>query len=102
MDIRHTLPNIKYLLYICSAGNSELPARKAGGVRGLLSGRDTPIPSRRNSDADVQGDTVRKALENGSNGVMKTGLVGSGASFPRVADRNHGLRTSGLRENVVS
>ncbi|KAF1849215.1 UV radiation resistance-associated gene protein [Cucurbitaria berberidis CBS 394.84] len=36
MDIRHTLPNLKYLLYIATAGKGELPARKAGGIRGLL------------------------------------------------------------------
>ncbi|TVY33687.1 UV radiation resistance associated protein, partial [Lachnellula occidentalis] len=36
LDIRQTLPNLKYLLYVCSAGTSELPARKAGGVKGLL------------------------------------------------------------------
>ncbi|KAI1004235.1 hypothetical protein K3495_g3976 [Podosphaera aphanis] len=38
LDIRQTLPNLKYLLYVCSAGNSELPVRKAGGIKGLLSG----------------------------------------------------------------
>jgi len=36
LDIRHTLPNLKYLLYIASAGKGELPARKAGGIKGLL------------------------------------------------------------------
>lgn len=53
IDIRQTLPNMKYLLYILTAGTRELPLRKAGGViRGLLgSGRtDTPSDgSRRNS-----------------------------------------------------
>lgn len=38
MDIRHTLPNLKYLLYVCSAGSDELPERKKGGVRGLRVG----------------------------------------------------------------
>ena len=38
MDIRQTLPNLKYLLYICTAGKGELPARKAGGIRALLKG----------------------------------------------------------------
>lgn len=38
VDIRHTLPNLKYLLYVCSAGTEELPERKRGGVRGLWSG----------------------------------------------------------------
>ena len=38
LDIRHTLPNLKYLLYVATAGEGELPARKAGGVRGLMKG----------------------------------------------------------------
>jgi hypothetical protein len=36
LDIRQTLPNLKYLLYVATAGEGELPARKAGGVRGLV------------------------------------------------------------------
>ncbi|KAK4154684.1 UV radiation resistance protein and autophagy-related subunit 14-domain-containing protein [Chaetomidium leptoderma] len=39
VDIRHTLPNLKYLLYVCSAGSEEVPGRKRGGVRGLWAGR---------------------------------------------------------------
>ncbi|AEO69848.1 bc45f02b-37b3-40d3-b2ac-ed02082c5d8f [Thermothielavioides terrestris] len=39
VDIRHTLPNLKYLLYVCSAGSEEMPERKRGGVRGLWAGR---------------------------------------------------------------
>ena len=37
LDLRHTLPNLKYLLYVLTAtGRGELlPERKAGGVRGL-------------------------------------------------------------------
>jgi hypothetical protein len=38
VDIRHTLPNLKYLLYVATAGEGELPARKAGGIRGLMRG----------------------------------------------------------------
>ncbi len=36
LDIRQTLPNLKYVLFVATAGQGELPARKAGGVRGLL------------------------------------------------------------------
>lgn len=36
LDIRQTLPNLKYLLYVATAGEGDLPARKAGGVRGLM------------------------------------------------------------------
>lgn len=36
LDVRQTLANLKYLLYVATAGEGELPARKAGGVRGLM------------------------------------------------------------------
>jgi len=36
LDIRQTLPNLKYALFVATAGSGELPARKAGGIRGLL------------------------------------------------------------------
>jgi hypothetical protein len=36
LDMRQTLPNLKYLLYVATAGKGELPARKAGGIKGLL------------------------------------------------------------------
>jgi UV radiation resistance-associated gene protein len=67
LDIRHTLPNLKYLLYVLTAGTSELPSRKAGGVRGLLWGQlATPTQSRRNSeDSITSGEPVqsRKPFE---------------------------------------
>lgn len=47
LDIRHTLPNLKYLLYIATAGKGELPARKAGGIKGLL--RHDGLMSRKGS-----------------------------------------------------
>ena len=50
LDIRHTLPNLKYLLYILTAGKGELPARRAGGVKGLIIGKASPSLSRRGSD----------------------------------------------------
>ncbi|KAL4802119.1 UV radiation resistance protein and autophagy-related subunit 14-domain-containing protein [Aspergillus unguis] len=59
LDIRHTLPNLKYLLYVLTARSSEIPARKAGGVRGLFPGRLTPTISRRNSEDSVAyGETI--------------------------------------------
>lgn len=109
MDIRQTLPNLKYLLYVCSAGSSELPARKAGGIRGLLTGKGMEIGSRRGSSdsgADiVRSDAVRMALENG--GVEGKGKLGAAnphtnaVSLPFKGDYVHSLRTRGLRENVV-
>jgi hypothetical protein len=66
LDIRHTLPNLKYLLYVLTAGTSEIPARKAGGVRALISGKMTPNLSRRGSvESAASGELVqpRKAWE---------------------------------------
>ncbi|PGH27655.1 hypothetical protein AJ80_00669 [Polytolypa hystricis UAMH7299] len=68
LDIRHTLPNLKYLLYFLTAGTGELPARKAGGVRGLLGDGITSSLSRRGSEdstmsgADAVG--LRRMQEN--------------------------------------
>ena len=53
LDIRHTLPNLKYLLYVLTAGKGELPARRAGGVKGLIAGKASPSLSRRGSDDSV-------------------------------------------------
>lgn len=39
VDIRHTLPNLKYLLYVATAGKDELPERKKGGIMGVWHGR---------------------------------------------------------------
>lgn len=43
LDIRHTLPNLKYLLYVATAGEGDLPSRKAGGVRGLMKDARDPM-----------------------------------------------------------
>lgn len=48
LDIRQTLPNLKYLLYVATSGEGELPARKAGGIRGLI----RPQNMRRMGSAD--------------------------------------------------
>lgn len=53
LDIRQTLPNLKYVLFVATAGTGDLPARRAGGVRALLMGgrgeSSTPDSSRRSS-----------------------------------------------------
>ncbi|KAL6892584.1 hypothetical protein HDV57DRAFT_482409 [Trichoderma longibrachiatum] len=99
VDIRHTLPNLKYLLYVCSAGTEEVPARKRGGVRGLwasrLKGRVSGVPSlvdgesssaacsRRGSmDSEMAGqqaDVLRNALAK-SNSSVHGSLNGNGNS----------------------
>lgn len=69
LDIRHTLPNLKYLLFVLTAGSGELPARKAGGIRGLLGGRMTPTVSRRSSEDSVQGQrAILKPPQRDGNG----------------------------------
>jgi hypothetical protein len=47
VDVRHTLPNLKYLLYVATAGKGELPRRKEGGIKGLL--RQDGVMSRKGS-----------------------------------------------------
>lgn len=63
LDIRQTLPNLKYLLYIATAGEGDLPARKAGGVRGLMR---VPVMERVGStDSFSSGMSGNTLLENG-------------------------------------
>jgi hypothetical protein len=111
MDIRQTLPNLKYVLYVCSAGNTDLPARKAGGVRGLITGREIEIGSRRGSaDSGIvgaQSEAVRKALENGSaearGGKLDAGKGYNDSNLVKLPFRDvnvQSLRTRGLRENI--
>ncbi len=128
VDIRHTLPNLKYLLYVCSAGNDDIPERKRGGFRGLQAGRirstligdgDTSSfgGSRRGSaDSDAlskQREELRKAISRDNENRDTEDLVGS--TLPSVHMATHvpvslpfddeetrlTLRTKGLRENVV-
>ncbi|KAJ8066431.1 hypothetical protein OCU04_005492 [Sclerotinia nivalis] len=123
LDIRQTVPNLKYLLYVCSAGSEELPERKRGGVKGLLVGGAgaVRIGSRRGSEDSAGmtgvGDAVRKALEHGNGGTgpgsgLENGIGnGNGNGNAQAAVdvqikkeplimAGHSLRTSGLRENV--
>lgn len=61
LDIRHTLPNLKYLFYVLTAGRGDVPARKAGGIKGLLGGRLSARSSRRGSEEEVP-DIVGKRI----------------------------------------
>jgi hypothetical protein len=95
VDIRHTLPNLKYILYVCSAGSSELPARKSGGVRGLLSSAlTTPVPSRQASQ-DRLNNEARSKVENGT---ARYGAVESLAMNLPFDGQTTSLRTKGMRE----
>ncbi|KAF2733917.1 UV radiation resistance-associated gene protein [Polyplosphaeria fusca] len=57
IDIRHTLPNLKYLLFVATAGKGELPARKAGGIRGLLR-QDGALSRKGSMDSTGTGSSV--------------------------------------------
>lgn len=109
-DIRQTLPNLKYLLYIASAGTDELPARKAGGIRGLLgTRRGTPIVSRRPSDEpgvsreasrDAGGCVAGSPLTaaNGSRDGYGVVMGGMTLQLPFEEEQGVSLRTKGMRE----
>jgi UV radiation resistance-associated gene protein len=128
VDIRHTLPNLKYLLYVCSAGTDELPGRKKGGIRGLWAGKmqgrglqlglpmdDTvstggsAAGSRRGSaDSELlgrQAEQLRKVVAangivgGGSADVLEPMSPPGGLPFDEE-DTKLTLRTKGLRENV--
>lgn len=86
MDIRQTLPNLKYVLYVATAGKGDLPARNAGGIRGLLlsrKGQDTPDSSRRSSfdnHKPIQANLRAQLAERGKheNGFLKSGGAWAG------------------------
>ncbi|KAK1752713.1 UV radiation resistance associated protein [Echria macrotheca] len=123
VDIRHTLPNLKYLLYVCSAGSDEVPERKRGGVRGLWASRIRSLGgvvsaddasslgggSRRGSDASdafgKQRDELRRAIAR-VNADRDRGEDSSGLSSPAGLPFDEGeakltLRTKGLRESAA-
>ncbi|CRK33923.1 UV radiation resistance-associated protein like [Verticillium longisporum] len=100
VDIRHSLPNLKYLLYVCSAGTEDVPERKRGGVRGLWAGHlkgrittgdgeaDGSVTGSRPSSADGQAaESLRRASEDLG--------IGFDDGHMKVS-----LRTKGFRENV--
>lgn len=127
VDVRHTLPNLKYLLYVCSAGSAELPERRRGGVRGLYAAKLLPgraaTPddaaaaastegSRRGSAesealASKQREELRKALAAEApapDGAGSAAAPAEGAPAPahRLFDEGAQvtLRTKGMREHV--
>ncbi|KAH8705320.1 UV radiation resistance protein and autophagy-related subunit 14-domain-containing protein [Talaromyces proteolyticus] len=89
LDIRHTLPNLKYLLYTLTARTSELPARKAGGFRGLLLGRRTPTLSRQGSQDSFASGEMALSHQLSSDVQVRTPQgsddgTKAKASFPKV------------------
>lgn len=115
VDIRHSLPNLKYLLYVCSAGTDEVPERKKGGVRGLWAGR---LKSRMSVVADAESSSSAAGSRRGSvdseimnqhGEALRTAIqangdewgADSGVGLPFGDDVRFTLRTKGLRENIA-
>ncbi|KAI9878209.1 MAG: hypothetical protein M1830_001553 [Pleopsidium flavum] len=109
LDVRHTLPNVKYLLYVLTAGSNDLPVRKAGGVRGLLreeGGGGTPCLSRRESEDSVdRAVDLRMIVENGGRvdgrgkGKEKEKLIAvenAKSSYGSLKGVNSSLRSSAV------
>ncbi|PHH75217.1 hypothetical protein CDD82_4538 [Ophiocordyceps australis] len=84
VDIRHSLPNLKYLLYVGSAGAAEVPQRKRGGVKGLWAMQ--PLNSCASSSTCADGERNHEA-------PVKLPFADS--------DVRLCLRTRGLREDVA-
>lgn len=68
VDLRYTLPNLKYVLTVLTAGKGEPPVRKKGGVRALDDGQ--AVRGRlMNEDVDVAG--VEKVPRRGNGQALK-------------------------------
>jgi hypothetical protein len=123
VDIRHTLPNLKYLLYVGSAGSDEVPERKKGGVRGLWMGRlQGRVSSLQASDGQqavgsatgsvagsrrgsADSEAMVQHAEALRNAITQNGHVGGDGRGVQKLPFDDGqatftLRTKGLRENV--
>lgn len=87
VDIRETLPNLKYLVYVCCAGEQEVPERKKGGVRGLWTSGDG------RADGRVVGKGARGDASP-ANGEPAKGLPFKDEEVKLT------LRTKGMRENL--
>ena len=103
VDIRETLPNLKYLVYVCCAGEQEVPERKRGGVRGLWAGNggvdERAGGGRANgtSGGRVDGREDASPVDGGpGKGVEQA----NGLPF-KEEEVNLTLRTKGMRENVT-
>lgn len=124
VDIRHSLPNLEYLLYVCSAGTDQVPERKKGGVRGLWAGRLKGRMSTMSGQTDGDGGSITESrrgsvdseMMNQHSDALRTALLKTNGhtrdnsitdspddnlSLPfGEGDTKFTLRTKGLRENV--
>lgn len=96
LDIRQTLANLLYAVYCATAGEGELVARKAGGVRGLMrvAREESAGVERRDS-----GDSTVVGSDGGGGGDrfdVGAGEIGAFESLKRVGRRRE-RRVDGTR-----
>lgn len=104
LDIRHTLPNLKYLLYVLTAGTTDLPLRKTGGIRGLMGpgvGQRTPSTlSRQNSEDSFASSDMTVHSRKTPEPLRLTTTAGSSSDMAKPKDNLlspvHALRSRGL------
>lgn len=111
VDIRHSLANLKFLLYVCSAGSAELPERKRGGVRGLWAGhlksKAVAVPSKEQLvDEDEDAISTKSPVQRQPLPVPPDAGNGwvapdPGFGLPFDEGETFTLRTKGLRENAA-
>lgn len=92
LDIRQTLPNLKYILFVATAGKGEAPARKAGGIRGLIRGGVGLGGSRESSRRGSEESTDRTPGLKAGEGVDGAPGAGGGKGKGRAVD---GKRANG-------
>lgn len=99
MDIRHTLPNLKYLMFVLTAGSGDLPGRKAGGIRGLLRNKLSPSVSRRGSEESVTSLASTLMGDSGPGEIDQEKVGDTDDSFhPSLRPRAMPYRKSMLRD----
>lgn len=111
IDLRQTLPNLKYLLYITTAGEGELPLRRAGGIRAFLKGGPvgaggllTPPIMSRTASSDSHSSAIGPSPL-GINGRLNGFANGKGGAKDEVvaASFKSGFRSpTAAKYNIVS
>lgn len=87
VDLRHTLPNLKYLLTVLTEGKGDLPIRKKGGIRGLRTTSDGTMEERRDSFQSVVTEDSVDGVRKGENGSANGKQALPGARLSSVAAR---------------
>lgn len=103
LDIRQTLPNLKYLLYVATAGEGELPARKAGGVRGLLRAGNVVAGSGEGKLGEGRGGSMpdggRRGSEESASSAISGLLFHEGLGNGKVKGAVESLKRNQVRQD---